>query len=226
MRVATIALPSFALAALAGAALASCTIETGPRGDQFDYTRNEDGFLGITTSTATARFPMEDVPGALFLVAKCVHNVSHPENNELTLTASSVGSNSSGTGPSLDAMIYKLDQAEPVVYRDPQPAFDPASEFPATSAGSWQQSAANGAETLRLPASNSQDVYVNLQQLLSGLPKSPQTIALRFVHGGSGSGQFGSGTVQEYAQYSFKDVSIAVNGTNFGRILTDCRKGG
>ena len=163
--------------------------------------------------------------GEILLATKCIHNTSHPEGNELTLTASAVGTGAAGQ-PYLNALIYKLDQAEPVVYRDPQSVFHPASEFPDTAAGRWQQTAANADEASRIPTSNSAAIYVDLLSLLAGHPRNPETIALRFVHGDPADGGFGTKTVQDYTQYHFKDVRIPVKGTNFGRVLTDCRKGG
>lgn len=215
----------FVLTSLAEVTLASCTVQTSQREELFDYASNEDSFSKITTSTAAARFPLDDGSGEILLSAKCIHNTSHPEGNELTLTASAVGTGATGQ-PYLNALIYKLDQAKPVVYRDPQSAFHPASEFPDTPAGSWQQAAANAEEASRIPTSNNAAIYVDLLPLLAGRPKSPETIALRFVHGDPADAGFGTKTVQEYARYRSKDVQIAVKGTNFGRVLTDCRKGG
>jgi len=112
-----------------------------------------------------------------------------------------------------------------VVYHDPQPPVHPASEFPDTVAGRWQQANENVEEAARMPTSNSAFINVNLLSLLSGIPKSPDTIALRFVHSERADGVFGSETVQEYSQYRYKDISIPLRGTNFGRVLADCRKG-
>jgi len=85
MHMTKLTLASSVLPALAGLTLASCTVETSPPEDQFAYARNEDSLLKITTSTATAQLLLGDGAGAVLLTAKCLHNTSKPESDELNL---------------------------------------------------------------------------------------------------------------------------------------------
>lgn len=182
----------FSLGACDDVGLSSDDKKSQTSGD-FDYVRNDatDEFSSIVKSVASASFPRKGLN--IDVKVTCERNQNHVGRSRLNLTAVMVGKKDGNVIQETGAILYKVDDRNPQIYRDD--LFDGI-----------------------LP-NGSIDLDLNAMGVSSN--PLPENLSLRFVVGGSILAMK-IGDIDQLSRFPKIDLKIPVRTSSVGKVVSDC----
>ena len=162
----------------------------------FDYARDsaQDEFSSIVKSVASASFPRKEL--SIDVKISCEKNLKNVEKSLLNLTAVMVGKRDGQTVQGTGAILYKIDDRDPEIYRDD--LFDGV-----------------------LPNGS---IDMNLDRLGISSSPLPEYLSVRFVLGASPL-EVKLGDLDQLSSLPKIDLRIPVRSSNVGKIVSDCFRG-
>lgn len=181
-------------------ALGACNDIGRSRGEErsqtsvdFDYARDDatDEFSSTVKSVASASFPRKGL--AIDVKFSCENNQKNPEKSRLNLTAVMVGNKDGNIVQGTGAILYKIDDRKPEVYKDD--FFDGI-----------------------LP-NGTIDMNLNRLGIFSG--SLPEYLNIRFVLGASPAERM-MGDIDQLSSLPKIDLKIPVRTSKVGKVVSDC----